>query len=207
MDNTMSSSRERHYKYLSIMTLETIAIIVTILATFGGLLWYVSSQLKQLYHTQDSNKEQMELMRQWSEQMMKETQQTRREMQDRLDASNKGVNDRLDNAAKVISGVSKSMNEVNKAIGEMSEIGRHMQGLQEFLRSPKLRGNLGEQILKDMLEQSLPHEHFQLQYSFRNGTIVDAAVKTDRGIIPVDSKFPMENFTKMVQVESESEKE
>src|SRR3989339_534152 len=108
----------------------------------------------------------------------------------RLEVQNKSFNERLDNAARVIG-------DVNKNIGEFSEIGRGMKDLQEFLSSPKLRGNIGEQVLKELLKQFLPKESFNLQYTFKSGEKVDAAIKTSAGIIPVDSKFPMENFRKM----------
>ena len=189
------------------MDIQTIVIAGAILAAGVGIIVFLNRQLSTLYHKQQVEEEQNKLLKEWVQQMMQETKQTRKEMQDRLDSTNQGINERLDNAAKVISTVNKSMQDVNKAIGEMSEIGRHMQGLQEFLRSPKLRGNLGEQILKDMLEQIIPHDHFMLQHAFRDGTIVDAAVKTDRGIIPIDSKFPMENFKKMVSAETESDRD
>ncbi len=87
--------------------------------------------------------------------------------------------------------------ESQKTIGEMSEIGRSMKDLQSFLASPKLRGGLGEQVLKELLEQSLPRANFGLQYGFRNGSKVDAVIKTTAGIIPIDSKFTMENFKRM----------
>jgi DNA recombination protein RmuC len=108
----------------------------------------------------------------------------------RLNEQSKNFNERLDNAARVIS-------QVQKNIGEFSEIGRGMKDLQEFLSSPKLRGNIGEQVLKELLKQFLPKESFNLQYTFKSGEKVDAAIKTSGGIIPVDSKFPMENFRKM----------
>jgi DNA recombination protein RmuC len=95
---------------------------------------------------------------------------------------------------------------VSKEIGEVTEIGRSMKDLQAFLRSPKLRGNIGEQVLKELLGQMLPKQSFHLQYNFKNGSIVDAAIQTSAGIIPVDSKFPMENFQKMAKAENETEK-
>lgn len=101
-------------------------------------------------------------------------------------------NDRLDKAAFVIG-------QVQKSIGEFSEIGRSMQELQEFLSSPKLRGNIGEQILKELLSQYFPKETYILQYSFSNGEKIDAVIKTSQGLIPIDSKFPMENFRRMMQ--------
>lgn len=108
----------------------------------------------------------------------------------RIEGQNNSFNERLDNAARVIS-------QVQKNIGEFSEIGRGMKDLQEFLNSPKLRGNMGEQVLKELLKQFLPHQSFDIQYTFKSGDKVDAIIKTSGGIIPVDSKFPMENFRKM----------
>lgn len=108
----------------------------------------------------------------------------------RIENQNTSFNERLDNAARVISAVQKN-------IGEFSEIGRGMKELQEFLNSPKLRGNMGEQVLKELLKQFLPHGSFELQYAFKSGEKVDAIVKTSGGIIPIDSKFPLENFRKL----------
>jgi len=111
----------------------------------------------------------------------------------------RAINERLDNAARVIG-------QVQKNIGEMSEIGRGMKDIQEFLRSPKLRGNIGEQVLKELLAQMLPKNSFFLQHTFKSGAKVDAAIKTSAGIIPVDSKFPMENCRRLMGAKNESEK-
>jgi DNA recombination protein RmuC len=116
-----------------------------------------------------------------------------------LARNTQSLNERLDNAARVIG-------QVQRNIGEMSEIGRGMKDLQEFLRSPKLRGNIGEQILKETLGQFLPKASFNLQYTFKSGDKVDAAIKTAGGIIPIDSKFPMENFRKMLAEGTDVEK-
>ena len=120
-------------------------------------------------------------------------------MDKRLDNNSQQLNSRLDKAAEVIAGVQKN-------IGEMSEIGRSMKDLQDLLKSPKLRGNIGEQVLKELLSQMLPKSSFHLQYSFKSGSIVDAAIKTEAGIIPIDSKFPLENFRKLSKAESETDK-
>jgi DNA recombination protein RmuC len=82
-----------------------------------------------------------------------------------------------------------------------------MKDLQEFLRSPKLRGNLGEEVLKDLIGQMFPKQAFHLQYSFKSGEKVDAAIRTEAGILPIDSKFPMENFRKMAGAQEEKERE
>lgn len=120
-------------------------------------------------------------------------------MDKRLDSNSQQLNSRLDKAAEVIAGVQKN-------IGEMSEIGRSMKDLQDLLKSPKLRGNIGEQVLKELLGQMLPKSAFHLQYSFKSGSVVDAAIKTEAGIIPIDSKFPLENFRKLSKAESDTDK-
>src|SRR3989344_3236441 len=73
--------------------------------------------------------------------------------------------------------------------------------------TPKLRGQIGEAGLKDLLGQALPKQHFHLQYAFKGGEVVDAALQLEKGIIPIDAKFPMENFRKMTKAKDEAEAE
>ncbi|MFH1749682.1 MAG: DNA recombination protein RmuC [bacterium] len=120
-------------------------------------------------------------------------------MQERLDKTTEVINERLDNAARVVSAVQKEL-------GSMSEIGRQLSDFQHFLRSPKMRGNLGEQILKDLLEQVLPRDTFSMQYKFRSGDVVDAIIKTNDRLYPIDSKFPLENFNKINKTQDEKDK-
>ncbi len=94
--------------------------------------------------------------------------------------------------------------QIATELGKVKEIGRGIREFQEFLRSPKLRGNIGEQVLRDLLSECLPKQNFSLQYQFQEGQIVDAIVKTNQGIIPIDSKFPMENFRRMTNDNSEA---
>ncbi len=135
----------------------------------------------------------------WMKSMQTSFDSNSKTMNSTLLSNTQALNDRLDKAAQVIGAVQKN-------IGEMSEIGRSMKDLNEFLKSPKLRGNMGEHILKELLGQMLPKASFNMQYAFKNGSIVDAAIKTEAGIIPIDSKFPMENFRLMNAAESETEK-
>lgn len=115
-----------------------------------------------------------------------------------LQENSKQLNERLDKAAHVI-------REVGVEVGQMSEIGRSMKELQDFLKSPKMRGNIGEEILKDLIGQMFPKNSFHLQYQFKSGERVDAAIKTDGGILPIDSKFPMESYQRMVKANGEKE--
>jgi len=117
-----------------------------------------------------------------------------------LQTNTKQLNERLDTAAHVIG-------DLKKNLGEMSEVGKGIRSLQEFLQSPKLRGNIGEQVLADMIGQSFPKKSFHLQYAFRSGAKVDAVLETDAGLLCIDSKFPMENFTLMHKGEKEQDRE
>lgn len=135
----------------------------------------------------------------WVKTVQQSLQQNSSQMTSVLQENTRQLNERLDRAAEV-------MRDVNKEVGKMSEIGRTMQELQDFLKSPKLRGNLGEQVLKDLIQQIFPKNSFHLQYQFRSGEKVDAAIHTDAGILPIDSKFPMENFQRMVKAANEKEK-
>ena len=117
-----------------------------------------------------------------------------------LQSNSNELSERLDTAARVIG-------DLKQSLGEMSEVGRGIKTLQEFLQSPKLRGNIGEQVLSDMIGQSFPKNAFHLQYQFRSGVKVDAVLKTDAGLLCVDSKFPMENFTKIHNGETEGMRE
>ncbi len=106
---------------------------------------------------------------------------------------------RLDQATAIIG-------DLKKEAGAFGEVGRSMKDLQDYLKSPKLRGNIGEQVLKDLLAQMFPKTGYSLQHHFKNGSIVDAAIKTQAGILPIDSKFPMENFQKIYRAASEADK-
>lgn len=117
-------------------------------------------------------------------------------VQERLDKTTESLNLRLDNAARVIVSVQKELSTVQ-------EIGRGIKEFQQLLNSPKLRGNIGEHILNDSLAQVFSEDHYDTQYRFHDGSIVDAIIRTSNGIIPIDSKFPMENFRKSMTSENE----
>ncbi len=116
------------------------------------------------------------------------------------------VGARLDRAATVIGDVQKNLGELGKATEEIKELGQSVSKLGDLLSAPKLRGGLGEYLLEDLLKQVVPSGHFQMQYRFRNGQAVDAVIQTSDRLVPVDSKFPLENFRKMIATDQEAEK-
>lgn len=116
------------------------------------------------------------------------------------------VGTRLDTAAKVIQDVQNKLGELGKATQEIKELGQSVSKLEEMLKAPKLRGGLGELLLEDLLKQVLPSNAYDFQYSFKNGQTVDAVIRTAGGLVPVDSKFPLENFRKTIEAKSDQER-
>jgi len=133
-------------------------------------------------------------------------QKTTDQVNQQLSAQTSTIGTRLDTAAKVIGDLQKSQGQLLQATEEMKQLGVSVTQLEGLLKAPKLRGGLGESMLEDLLKQVIPASSYATQYRFRNGNTVDAIIKTANGIIPIDSKFPLENFRKMAESSSEAEK-
>ena len=118
----------------------------------------------------------------------------------------KSVGDRLDNAAGVVGEVQKNLGALGQASEKIFEVGKDIAGLQDILRAPKLRGGLGEYFLTDLLSQILPARNVTLQYAFRSRETVDAVIRLGERLVPVDAKFPLENFRKVLEAKSEEDR-
>ncbi len=180
-------------------------LLIAIIAGFAVLGWLVQKELKKL-----NEKKEDTTLTEWLRAMQSSIENTNKALNEAmrgqtsdvsklLQDNTKQLNERLDTAARVIG-------DLKQNLGEMSEVGKGIKSLQEFLQSPKLRGNIGEQVLQDMIGQTFPKNSFHLQYSFKSGMKVDAVLKTDAGLLCIDSKFPMENFTAMHKGETEAER-
>jgi DNA recombination protein RmuC len=123
-----------------------------------------------------------------------------------LSKTQQSLGERLDNAARVVGQVQRSLGGLEEANRQIYEVGKDIASLQEILRAPKLRGGLGEFFLEDLLAQILPPQHFATQYCFRSGDKVDAVIKLGASLVPVDAKFPLENFKRILDAVSDDDK-
>lgn len=153
---------------------------------------------------------QMESLRgQLAESLKYNTETVNRQLEsitNQVQNSNRAVGDRLDNAARVVAEVKKEIGSLSQASERIFEVGKDISSLQEILRAPKLRGTLGELFLGDLLSQMLPGANYELQYKFKSGETVDAVIKIGSGLVPIDAKFPLENFKRVVEAQNDADR-
>jgi DNA recombination protein RmuC len=121
------------------------------------------------------------------------------------DIISKTVGERIADTTKVFGEVKESLGELTQRTKEIQEVGKNISGLQEILRAPKLRGGFGELLLERLLADILPRNNYSLQYRFRSGETVDAVIRIGGNLVPIDSKFPLEDFERIATAESEQE--
>jgi DNA recombination protein RmuC len=121
-----------------------------------------------------------------------------RESLEVVQRSQASVGERLDNTARVVGDVQRGLGELREATAKVFEVGRSVNQLHDILKAPKLRGGFGEFLLADLLTQVLPAEHVSLQHGFKSGERVDAAIRLGDGLVPIDAKFPLEDFRRMI---------
>ncbi|HYF10157.1 MAG TPA: DNA recombination protein RmuC [Candidatus Paceibacterota bacterium] len=122
-------------------------------------------------------------------------------------AMNESVRAQFSESARLIKDVTVGLTKLDETNKQVVSFADQLQSLQDILKNPKQRGVLGEYYLETLLKNVLPPESFQMQYSFPDGTIVDAAVFVKDKIIPVDSKFSLENYNRIIEAKDPSERE
>ncbi|MFZ5424464.1 MAG: DNA recombination protein RmuC [Patescibacteria group bacterium] len=171
-------------------------VLVLVIVAVVSVMFFVSKQVTTLKTelSSDSDVILLEWLKEMKTSVDKNSDVLERQLKDHRSAMNEQTKlmwERLDNASKVIG-------DVQQHLGGLQEFGKDMKDLSNILKSPKLRGGLGEQFLYEILDNSLPKEMYKAQYKFRDGSVCDAIIITEKGIIPIDSKFPMENFKLML---------
>jgi DNA recombination protein RmuC len=116
------------------------------------------------------------------------------------------VDRRLETATKTTAEIHERLGKVDRATAQMLEQARELSQLQQILRPPKARGGFGELLLENLLRDRLPPSSYELQYTFRTGDRVDAIIRLER-IVPIDAKFPLDNFERMVAADNDVERQ
>jgi DNA recombination protein RmuC len=120
-----------------------------------------------------------------------------------LAESQKNIGAQFEGATKVFGELKGQLGQVAQMATRMEALGREIDELQGILKAPKLRGNMGEASLEEFFRQVLPPGFWETQYRFRDGQTVDAVIKLRGHLVPVDAKFPLESFQRMVAAEDD----
>ncbi len=121
-------------------------------------------------------------------------------------AMNESMRNQFDRSAGLIKDVTEGLTKLDETNRQVVSFADQLQNLQDILKNPKQRGILGEYYLETLLKNVLAPSQYQMQYSFKNGEIVDAVVFVKDKIIPVDSKFSLENYNRMIETSDATEK-
>jgi DNA recombination protein RmuC len=120
--------------------------------------------------------------------------------QESQDRSSHLMHSRIDQATKVVSDVQGKLLQLEEANKRIFDLGKDINNLQRILQAPKLRGTMGEIWLAELISQIIPGDRFKLQYAFKSGEICDAVILLRDGLLlPIDAKFSLENFVKMLE--------
>ncbi|MDP3975137.1 MAG: DNA recombination protein RmuC [Candidatus Jorgensenbacteria bacterium] len=171
------------------MSFSDILLIVLALVFAGGfyMLW---SALKRREKPEDP--QSLVLI----QNQMTEMRQT---LDTKLGESTRAIREQFGQSAKIIKDVTENLTRLQETNKQVVSFADQLKSLQDILKNPKQRGILGEYYLETVLKNVLPPGSYQMQYPFPDGTIVDAIVKVDKRIIPVDSKFSLENYNRILE--------
>jgi DNA recombination protein RmuC len=177
------------------MSLFTVALIVLGLLLVQGIGLYLIFR-RQEKPTEDSNAMVM---------LQAQMQELARTLDARVSESSKQMQE---HSHRQFTESSRLIKEITQEVTSVKEIGRQtqsfaeqLQSLQDLLKNPKQRGILGEYYLETVLKNVLPPGMYQIQYPFKNGEIVDAAVFVNNKIVPIDSKFSLDNYNRFVSTQ------
>ena len=181
------------------MSMEIILIVgITILIVIVGWLGIKLQELSQRLVPQDQTPLTM---------IQSQMNQLQKEMGDRMTDTQSAIRQQFASSSAIVRDVTEKLTRVEESAKQVLGLTSQLQGLQDMLKNPKQRGIIGEYYLETLLRNVLPPDSFKMQYSFSDGEIVDAAVFIRDRIIPVDSKFSLENYNRLVDEKNPSERD
>ncbi|OGZ27724.1 MAG: hypothetical protein A2365_03720 [Candidatus Nealsonbacteria bacterium RIFOXYB1_FULL_40_15] len=137
------------------------------------------------------------------QQQLNNLQQT---IDSKLSESNRSMQSQFSESAKIIQNVTEKLTRLDETNKQVIGFADQLKNLQDVLKNPKQRGVLGEYYLETVLKNVLPPSAYQMQYGFSDGVIVDAAIFVGKLVIPIDSKFSLENYNRAVESSGEERK-
>ncbi len=161
---------------------------------------------KQLQAQTESLREQQKLLIATQNSLVSQLNALMKTVSDNLSNTQSNIITQLKTSNNVINEIQNKLGSLEAATKNIQEIGKDISSLQEILQSPKLRGNLGEYFLEELLKDIFPANNYELQYTYKDGTKVDAILKLGSGIVPIDSKFPLDSFQRLIKAENEEER-
>lgn len=184
-----------------------IILLAVVIVVFTITLFIISQKLKEL-----KSSSAVELMKTDVTELSRNIQGLQQTLSEKVDTGNHAMQTnmqrQLSESAKLISDVTKQLTKLDETNRRVVDVADELKTLQTVLQNPKQRGVFGEYYLKSVLENVLPPNNFQMQYKFRDGEIVDAVIFLDKNkILPIDSKFSLENYNRMMEAEGKEEKE
>lgn len=189
-----------------------IGILVIVSLVFAWLFWSARKKetdaatgkmtaiMERLLVLSEQNKD----LRQMVDNKLSETH---RATQEQINQTMRTVQGITGQSAKLISDVTEKLTKLDETNKQVVNFSAQLQSLQDILKNPKQRGVLGEYFLEETLRNVLPPNSYQMQYGFKDGTIVDAAIFVEDKIIPIDSKFSLENYEKIINATNGEERE
>ena len=127
-----------------------------------------------------------------------------KQLSDQLGASNKQLASQSAASIRILQQVTEKLTKLEGTNKNVGDIAAELKTLQNVLQNPKQRGVIGEFYLDQILKNTLPPGTYQLQYKIGEGLVVDAVIKLDDKVLPIDSKFPLENYNRLVDAKDEA---
>jgi DNA recombination protein RmuC len=127
------------------------------------------------------------------------------EVDRRLESMTATMDRRLETATKTTSAIHQQLGQLGQANAEILARANDLKKLEQALRPPKARGGFGELLLANLLRDRLPQDAYELQYGFKTGERVDAVIRVER-LVPIDAKFPLDNFERLADAETDDER-
>jgi len=180
-------------------------VIVLIVSVLGLLVWLISTIFANRKETA-AHSANIGLLAQQLEALRAAQDKTTENLQKSLQTGQTNLNQSLQSSQQVLSRLNTQIGELQGTNKQMLQVGTEVRRLQDILTSPKLRGQMGEWSLKNLLENILPKDSYQLQYTFRDGKVVDALIKMADYSVPIDAKFPLPSFEAMQRAQTDDEK-